>query len=51
MRRRVEQAWRLRWVVYLVLCRGRRFGASLLELRPAWGSDGEVPLSHEVVVT
>ena len=49
MKRRVEQAWRLRWCSILCCAAAKAFAASLLELRPAWGSDGEAPLSHEVV--
>ena len=36
-------------VVNLVLCRGKGVRCFLVELCPAWGSDGEAPLSHEVV--
>ena len=43
-RRRMEQAWRLRWFSVL----SRAFAASLLELRGGHGADGQVPPAHEV---
>ena len=48
MRRRMEQAWRLRWYGILSCAAARAFGASLLELRGGHGADGSVPPSHEV---
>ena len=47
LRKRTEQAWRLRWVSLLGCAAARAFAASLLELR-ASGADGRVPPSHEV---
>ena len=48
-RRRVEQAWRIRWGCMLVCAAGRAFAASLLDQRVPVGSDGNTPQSHEVV--
>ena len=48
MRKRVEQAWRLRWLLLLRCAAARVFAASLLELRSSVGADGPTPLSHEV---
>ena len=48
MRRRVEQAWRLRWGALLACASARAFAASLLDLRPC-GADGAIPHAHEVV--
>ena len=47
LRKRTEQAWRLRWVSLLGCAATRAFAASLLELR-ASGAVGPVPPSHEV---
>ena len=41
LRRRAEQAWRLRW-------QSEAFAVSLLELRGGFGADGLTPLTHEV---
>ena len=49
LRKRVEQAWRLRWGGILACAAARAFAASLLDLRLAGGVDGDVPASHEVV--
>ena len=49
MRRRVEQAWRLRWWAMLSCAAARAFAASLLGMRSSRGSDGVSPLSDEVV--
>ena len=48
LRRRVEQAWRLRWGAMLSCAAARVFASSLLERLTAMGSDGATPLSHEV---
>ena len=48
MRRRVEQAWKLRWLAILSCAAARTVASSLLELRGHGGADGVVPLSHEV---
>ena len=44
MRKRVEQAWRMRWCSLL----GWALATSLLELRGSGSADGAVPPSHEV---
>ena len=49
MRRRVEQAWRLRWWTMLSCAAARAFAASLLGMRSSRGSDGVSLLSDEVV--
>ena len=49
LRKRVEQAWRLRWGAILGCAAARAVAASLLELRGSPGADGECPPSHEVV--
>ena len=49
MRRRVEQAWRMRWGAMLACTAARAFAASLLNLRLGGGVDGEVPTTQEVV--
>ena len=48
MRKRVEQAWRFRWLSLLGCAAARSFASSLLELRGSGGSDGPIPSSHEV---
>ena len=48
LRRRVEQAWRLRWGSLLACTAARAVAASLLELPRAHGADGDTPASHEV---
>ena len=47
-RRRMEQAWRLRWYSVISCAAARAFAASLLELRGGHGADGQVPPAHEV---
>ena len=49
VRRRDEQAWRIRWGSVLACAAARAFAASLLEQRVSVGSDGNTPASHEVV--
>ena len=49
LRRRVEQAWRIRWGSMLACAAARAFAASLLDQRAPVGSDGNTPASHEVV--
>ena len=46
-RRRVEQAWRIRWSC--MCAAARAVAASLLEQRVSIGGDGNAPVSHEVV--
>ena len=48
MRRRMEQAWRLRWTGLLACAAARSFAASLLGLHGGRGADGLAPSSHEV---
>ena len=48
-RRRVEQAWRLRWSSMLACTVGRALAASLLDQRTNVCGDGEVPPTHEVL--
>ena len=50
MRRRVEQAWRLRWCGIISCGAARSFAASLLGLRGGHGSDGQAPPSHKVAI-
>ena len=49
VRRRVEQAWRIRWGSMLACAAARAFAASLLDQRAPVGSDGNTSASHEVV--
>ena len=49
LRRRAEQAWRLRWAGLLCCAAARAFAASLLGLRYGSGSDGDAPTTHVVV--
>ena len=49
LRRRAEQAWRLRWCSLLACAGARAFAASLLERRPAGGADGDTPSVHYVL--
>ena len=48
LRKRVEQAWRLRWGSLFSCTVARAVASSLLELPGAWGADGACPASHEV---
>ena len=48
MRRRVEQAWRLRWGSLFSCTVARAVATSLLELPGARGADGDCPPSCEV---
>ena len=49
LRKRVEQALRLRWGGILACAAKQAFAASLLDLWLAGCVDGDVPASHEVV--
>ena len=49
MRRRVEQAWRLRWWTMLSCAAVKAVAASLLAMRSNRGSDEVSPPSDEVV--
>ena len=46
MRKRVEQAWRMRWCSLLGCAAARALATSLLELRRSGSADGVVPPSH-----
>ena len=48
MRRRAEQAWRMRWGGMLACAVARAFASSLLDLSHSHGGDGITPASHEV---
>ena len=47
LRRRVEQAWRLKWGALLACGSARAFAASFVDLRPC-SADGAIPHAHEV---
>ena len=49
LRKRAEQAWRMRWCGLLACAAARAFAASLLERGAAGGADGETPTVHHVV--
>ena len=48
VRRRMEQAWQLRWTGLLACAAARSFAASLLGLHGGRGADRFAPRSHEV---
>ena len=48
MRRRAEQAWRMRWGGLLARAAAKSVASSLLDLLHSHGADGKAPLSHEV---
>ena len=48
LRRRAEQAWRMRWMSILGCSAAKAFASSLLNLK-AGGADGETFCSHEVM--
>ena len=48
MRKRAEQAWRLRWCGIFGCAAAKAFAASLLKLHGAVGVDGMTPATHEV---
>ena len=48
LRRRVEQAWRMRWGAILACATARAVATSLLNLCTAHGADGDTPPAHEV---
>ena len=48
MRKRVQQAWRLRWGSLLSCAAARAVAMSLLHLPGSRGSDGVCPLRHDV---
>ena len=48
MRKRAEQAWRMRWGGMLACTVARAVASSLLGLTHSHGGDGNVPAAHEV---
>ena len=48
MRRRAEQAWRLRWGSILACAVARTVASTMLELPDARGADGDTPASQDV---
>ena len=48
MRRRTEQAWRLRWGAIFACAAAKAVASSLLNMLDSHGGDGKTPLSHEV---
>ena len=48
LRRRAEQAWRLRWGAMLGCAAAKAVASSLLNLLDSHGGDGRTPASHEV---
>ena len=48
LRRRAEQAWRLRWDTLLSCTAARAVADTFLELPGSVGADGDTPASHEV---
>ena len=48
MRRRAEQAWRLRWGSILACAMARTVASTMLELPCALGDDGDTPASQDV---
>ena len=48
MRRRAEQAWRLRWRAMLACAAAKAVASSLLDLLDSHGGDGKAPATHEV---
>ena len=50
MRRRVEQAWRMRWGAILACATARAVATSLFSLSTAHGADGDTPPTYDVEV-
>ena len=50
LRRRAEQAWRMRWASLIAVQVARAVAESWLELPRASGADGDTPLTHDVEV-
>ena len=48
MRRRAEQAWRMRWGSMLACAAAKAVASSLLDLLDSHGGDGKTPTTHEV---
>ena len=48
MRRRVEQAWRMRWGAILACATARAVATSLLSLCTSHGADGDTLPTYEV---
>ena len=51
LRRRAEQAWRMRWSGILSCTAVRAFASSLLELCATAATDGPTPPTHEVLTS
>ena len=49
LRRRAEQAWRMRWGAMLACTAAKAVALSLLDLPHSYGADGKAPSTHEVV--
>ena len=49
LKKRAEQAWRMRWCCLLACAAACAFAASLLQRRGPGGADGETPSVHHVV--
>ena len=49
LRARARQVWRHRWASLLVCSAAKAFALSLLERRSGLGSDGDTPLTTEVI--
>ena len=49
LQKRAEQAWRVRWASILACATAKAVATSLLELKAAHGSDGDIPSCSEVV--
>ena len=49
LQKRAEQAWRLRWAGIFACATAKAVATSLLELKVAHGSDGDIPSCSEVV--
>ena len=48
MRKRAEQAWRMRWGAILSCTTARAVASFLLNVQSAVGADGDTPPTHEV---
>ena len=48
MRRRTEQAWRMRWGGLLACAAAKAVASLLLDMLHSHGVDGKAPLSNEV---
>ena len=48
MRKRAEQAWRMRWGAIVSCTSARAVASSLLNVQSPVGADGDTPPTHEV---